>query len=106
MDEVAFAFFLTDTTQLIEAERRFTLAPADIALINPNTLTAPVFRAKKDLELTTKIVGLTPILSNNNGFNPWSFNFMTKMFDMADSSSSFQTQADLIHQGAERYGLG
>ena len=40
-----FAFFLTNATQLDEVERRFTLTADQIARINPNTKTAPVFRS-------------------------------------------------------------
>jgi hypothetical protein len=59
-----FAFFLTDTAQLAEPERRFTLSPTDIARINPNTKTAPVFRARADAELTARIYGRVPVLIN------------------------------------------
>ena len=44
-EQASFAFFLTDTSQLAEPERNFTLSPASIARINPNTKTAPVFRS-------------------------------------------------------------
>lgn len=50
-----FAFFLTEPAQQAEPERNFTLSPADIAAINPNTRTAPVFRSRKDAELATKL---------------------------------------------------
>jgi len=48
--EAKFSFFLTDPAQLEQAERRFTLSPAQIARINPNTKTAPVFRSRRDAE--------------------------------------------------------
>lgn len=60
--EAGFAFFLTDPAQLDQAERRFTLSPAQIARINPNTKTAPVFRARKDAELTAAIYDRVPVL--------------------------------------------
>jgi hypothetical protein len=50
-----FAFFLTAPAQLAEPERNFTLSPAEIAAINPNTKTAPVFRSRADAELTARI---------------------------------------------------
>lgn len=50
-----FAFFLTNPGQLAEAERNFTLSPADIIAINPNTKTAPVFRTSWDAALTARI---------------------------------------------------
>ena len=46
LKDANFAFFLSDTRQLAEPERLFTLSPNDIARINPNTKTAPVFRSE------------------------------------------------------------
>jgi hypothetical protein len=43
-------------------ERRFTLPLADIAAINPNTRTAPIFRSKADAELTLQIYARMPAL--------------------------------------------
>jgi len=104
-DDVDFAFFLTDTAQLTETERRFSLSLENIAKLNPNSLTAPVLRSRKDVELSAKIVEATPILSADRGSNPWSFDYMTKMFDMADSSDFFWISAKLQKCGAERDGL-
>lgn len=50
-----FSFFLTNTAQMSDDRRRFSLTPAEIAAINPNTRTAPVFRSKADAELTKQI---------------------------------------------------
>nr|WP_258316309.1 hypothetical protein [Cylindrospermopsis raciborskii] len=69
-----FAFFLTQPKQLENQTRLFQLAPQDIALINPNTLTCPVFRTSKDAELTKKIYQNVPVLENEKtGINPWVF---------------------------------
>jgi len=84
-----FSFFLTNTGQLHEAERQFTLTPEQIAKINPNTLTAPVFRSKKDAELTAKISQDHPILHReSDGANPWGCSFMY-MFHMSNDSHLF-----------------
>lgn len=61
MREASLSFFLTDTKQMIEDERRFTLSAADIALINPNTLTTPIFRSRADASLTERIYSRVPI---------------------------------------------
>ena len=57
-----FSFFLTDVAQLAEPERHFTLSPKQIAAINPNTKTAPVFRSRADAELAAKIYSRVPVL--------------------------------------------
>ena len=61
-----FAFFLTQTQQLENQQRLFKLSSQDIALINPNTLTCPVFRTSQDAELTKKIYRNFPVLMNEN----------------------------------------
>jgi hypothetical protein len=96
--ETAFAFFLTNVGQLDEAERNFTLSSDEIERINPNTKTAPLFRSRADAELTSRIHKLLPVLVDDKGGkagDPWSFDYMTKMFDMADSSSEFRTAVEL-----------
>ena len=41
-----FVFFALDVADLRDPERRFTLSAADIALLNPNTRTCPIFRSR------------------------------------------------------------
>lgn len=85
----SFAFFLTQTEQLADTRRLLTLTDDDIKLINPNTLTCPIFRTSKDAELTKKIYKRVPVLDNQNtSVNPWGISFM-RMFDMANDSGLF-----------------
>lgn len=87
-----FAFFITQPKQLENQTRLLQLAPQDIALINPNTLTCPVFRTSKDAELTKKIYQNVPVLENEKtGINPWGISFM-RMFDMANDSGLFYNE--------------
>jgi hypothetical protein len=87
-----FAFFLTQAKQLENQTRLFQLSPQEIALINPNTLTCPVFRTRQDAELTKKIYQYLPVLENEaTGVNPWGISFMA-MFHMANDSGLFHTQ--------------
>jgi hypothetical protein len=101
-----FAFFLTETGQLAEPERNFTLSPAEIAAINPNTRTAPVFRSRRDAELTAKIYRNAPVLideSRGAEGNPWGVSFMA-MFHMSNDSALFRTAAQLAEAGNLRDG--
>ncbi|MEA5498368.1 N-6 DNA methylase [Limnoraphis robusta Tam1] len=89
---IEFSFYLTRPSHLNDQERRFTLAPQDIALINPNTLTCPVFRTRQDAELTKKIYQNVPVLENEEtGVNPWGISFMA-MFHMANDSGLFKNE--------------
>jgi len=88
-----FAFFLTQPRQLDNSTRLFQLSPQDIALLNPNTLTCPIFRTSVDAELTKKIYQRVPILENEStGRNPWGISFMT-MFHMSNDSGLFKNEA-------------
>ncbi len=92
------AYFLTKPRQVGDSGRVFQLSPQDIALLNPNTLTCPVFRTRADAELTKKIYQRVPVLENEQtGNNPWGISFM-RMFDMANDSSLFTNEAgnDLV----------
>ncbi|MBC7335377.1 MAG: hypothetical protein H5U01_03765, partial [Clostridia bacterium] len=75
--ESEFAFFLTRTEHLGDPQRRFTLVPEDLALLNPNTRTCPVFRTRQDAELTKAIYRRAPVLVNERtGENPWGVRFL------------------------------
>ena len=69
--EALFSFFLTDPAQLAEPERRFTLSPAQIAAINPNTKTAPVLRSRADADLTAKIYARSDAIAAADRTHPW-----------------------------------
>lgn len=87
-----FVFFCRYFKDVEDKRRHFTLTSEEIQLINPNTLTCPIFRTSADTELTKKIYRRVPVLDNettNN--NPWQISFM-RMFDMANDSSLFVTE--------------
>jgi hypothetical protein len=105
--EAGFAFFLTDPAQLEQAERRFTLSPAQIARINPNSKTAPVFRSRRDAELTAAIYDRVPVLIDENkgdAGNPWGVEFRQGLFNMTSDSGLFRTAAQLSEDGWTRDG--
>src|SRR5207247_1331700 len=90
-----FAFFLTTVEDLRDPERRFTLSAEDIALLNPNTRTSPIFRSQRDAELTKAIYRRVPVLirearGDRPEENPWGITF-SRMFDMSNDSHLFRT---------------
>jgi hypothetical protein len=102
-----FAFFLTAPQQLAEPERNFTLSPAQIAAINPNTKTAPVFRSRADAELTAKIYANTPVLiqdSDGASGNSWGVTVHTRLWHMAEDADWFRTTSQLASDGYIRNG--
>ena len=101
--EVAeFVCFATQVSQLSDPRRRFTLTPDEFRLINPNTLTCPVFRSERDVELTKKLYRAAPVFIREAAWqgegksaqliepehNPWGISFM-RMFDMSTDSHLF-----------------
>jgi len=90
-DQAEFVCFATQVAQIADSRRRFTLTSDEFRLINPNTLTFPVFRSERDAELTKKIYRATPILideSRADG-NPWGIRFSQGLFNMTSDSHLF-----------------
>ncbi|KTE46421.1 MULTISPECIES: N-6 DNA methylase [unclassified Sphingopyxis] len=105
--ETEFAFFLADPAHLEDDRRRFTLSPHDIARINPNTKTAPVFRAREDARLTAAIYDRVPVLideAKGAAGNPWGVEFRQGLFNMTSDSGLFRTAAQLAGEGWVRDG--
>jgi hypothetical protein len=95
----AFAFFATRADHLRDPRRLFSLTPQDIARINPNTRTLPVFRTRQDADLTRAIYERVPVLVNERtGENPWDVRFL-RMFDMSNDSHLFHTRSQLEAEG-------
>ncbi len=121
-----FVCFAGQVAQLADPRRRFTLTPDEFRLINPNTLTCPVFRSNRDAELTKKLYRAAPVLIHEAVWagegkqaklvapevNPWGISFMRQL-DMANDSGLFKNEpapdrlplyeAKLIHQFDHRW---
>jgi hypothetical protein len=110
-----FVFFAHNVEDLADERRRFTLTRDEIALVNPNTKTCPIFRSKVDAELTKYIYRRVPVLVDEDkpDGNPWGVEFST-MFHMSNDSDLFRTREQLekdgwtlrgnvFERGAERY---
>ena len=100
-DETECAFFLHDTDTVKDPERCFPLAPDDFARVNPNTGTAPVFRTRRDAEITRRIYERHPVLVHHlkeGELRTWPVRYAT-MFHMANDSHLFRTSAQLEGKG-------
>ena len=84
-----------------DADKSFLLTPEEITLLNPNTGTCPVFRSRRDAEITLGIYRRVPVLINENDpdGNPWGVSFMQGMFDMTNDSHLFRTRDELEADG-------
>lgn len=109
-----FVCFATQTHQLADPRRRFTLTPDEFRLINPNTLTCPVFRSERDAALTKKLYRAAPVLIAEGPpeVNPWGIRFMAMIHMSNDSGLFFDApgpsrlplyEAKMIHQFDHRW---
>ncbi len=100
-DATACAFFLHDTKTITDEDRCFPLAPDDFARVNPNTGTAPVFRTRRDADITRDIYARHPVLvdrSDGTERKTWPVKYHT-MFHMTNDSHLFRTAAQLDTEG-------
>lgn len=98
--EASFAFFCHQTAGLDDQERRFALSAKELALLNPNTGTCPVFRSRRDAEITLAIYRRVPVLirEGDEEGNPWGVQFR-RLFDMTNDSALFRGRAELEADG-------
>ncbi len=100
-DQAECAFFLHDTKTVHDEDRCFPLSPDDFARVNPNTGTAPVFRSRKDAEITRRIYKQHPVLMKrlqSKKKRAWRVKYAT-MFHMANDSHLFRTSEQLETEG-------
>ena len=64
------AFYLHHLDDLNDASHLLALTAEDFALVNPNTGAAPIFRAHRDAEITTRIYRANPVLVRRAELNP------------------------------------
>ncbi|NBC10955.1 MAG: N-6 DNA methylase, partial [Planctomycetes bacterium] len=104
-DETApadFVFFAHSVEELEDPRRHIALSGDDIKLLNPNTRTCPIFRGRRDAEITKAIYRRVPVLLDRSrrgpAANPWGVSFK-RMFDQTNDAELFREAADLQKQG-------
>ena len=106
------AFYLHNVAELDNPKRCFPLTAQDFALVNPNTGTAPIFRSRRDAELTTAIYSYLPVLvdrSKGTEVKAWPVQYST-MFHMTNDSDLFRKRVELEEEegafsiGGNRFG--
>ncbi len=100
-DEADFAFFLHRVEELEDPKRHIPLSAADIALLNPNTRTCPIFRSKRDANITKAIYRRVGVLIDRRRKgptgNPWGITFKT-MFHQTNDAELFLEPNSLKQQ--------
>jgi hypothetical protein len=97
-----FVFFAHRVEDLDEKVRHIALSSEDIKLLNPNTRTCPIFRTRRDAEITKAIYRRVPILIDHNRTgptsNPWGIKFTT-MFHQTNDAELFHEPDTLKNDG-------
>ncbi len=90
-DGMDFVFWAERVEHIAEKSRHVVLSAKEIKLMNPNTLTCPIFRSQRDGDLAKGIYKHVPILVDENrkqGGNPWGIKFL-RMFDQTNDAGLF-----------------
>jgi hypothetical protein len=101
-----FIFFAREMDDLKDDKRHIELSANDFKLLNPNTRTCPIFRSRRDANLTKYIYKRVPVLWNRTrkeGGNPWGIKFV-RMFDQTNDAELFHTAEQLKSDGFKRSG--
>lgn len=100
--EADYVFFAHQVEELEDRARHIVLSGADIKLLNPNTRTCPIFRTRRDAEITKAIYRRIPILIDTNREgptgNPWGVQFKT-MFHQTNDAELFREATTLKADG-------
>lgn len=104
-------FFLQAVSEIANSENAFPVTAEDFARVNPNTGTAPLFRTRRDMEITTGVYARVPALadlSSGSAVRSWNLAYRTP-FHMTNDSNLFRTREELEaaesawHAGGNRF---
>lgn len=101
-----FVFFARNMDDIDEERRHIRLSADDLVLFNPNTRTCPIFRSRRDAELTRAIYRRVPVLvehARGERGNPWGIRFFT-MFHQTNDAELFHTAEQLAEMGLKLKG--
>ncbi|WP_250435396.1 DNA methyltransferase [Caballeronia sp. ATUFL_F2_KS9A] len=106
-EPIRFTSYILATDELEDGRRHYRLSSDEIARINPNTKTAPVFRSRRDAELTASIYNRVPVLfeEGRKGGNPWDASFFTRIWHMAEDAEWFRDELFFTQEGYVREGM-
>ncbi|MDQ3270933.1 MAG: Eco57I restriction-modification methylase domain-containing protein, partial [Pseudomonadota bacterium] len=112
--ETRCAFYLHQLAELDDPARSLVLTASDFKAVNPNTGAAPIFRSRRDANITLRLYATHPVLvkrgevSASTGVKPdekaWRVKYL-RMFDMTNDSKLFMKSGELMDKGWQPAGL-
>ena len=99
-DQSNFVSFAHEVSDIDDPDKRYTLTPTDLELLNPNTSTIPTFRNRRDAVITKGVYRRMPVLieEGDQDRNPWQVTLST-IFHMSGDSHLFRTRPQLEDAG-------
>ncbi|MBI3799286.1 MAG: N-6 DNA methylase [Deltaproteobacteria bacterium] len=95
-DAAEFAFFAHSVDDLQDPKRRYTLSAEDIARLNPDTRTCPIFRSSLDAGLTKTIYAHTTIVGASASSGGWGVDYLLKLVDPTIHRDLLVTEAEAL----------
>lgn len=96
VDAAEFVFGARSVDQVCDRSRRFTLTAEDIALINPNTRTCPIFQTGRDADITKAICRrVKALVDESSDQNPWGV-FYLRLVDMGDHAEEIRSEEQIV----------
>jgi hypothetical protein len=95
--EARYGFFIRSLAEVSDPERVFPITADEIKRINPNSGTAPIFRSRRDKQITSRIYARLSVLTDRSGSKPvftWSLRCL-QMLNMTTDSNLFRSRAEL-----------
>lgn len=95
------AFYLHTLEEAEDPGRILALTAQDFMAVNPNTGAAPIFRTRRDADITTAIYSRQPVLVNRSTEprrKVWPLRYC-RMFDMTNDSHLFKRRDELEKDG-------
>jgi hypothetical protein len=112
--EARLAFYLRRLAELGDPARVMSLSPQDFQRVNPNTGAAPIFRNRRDADITLDLYRRHQVLVRHGRDNAsrdalddikvWPVKYQT-IFHMTNDSHLFLTAEELTNQGYTRTSL-
>ena len=96
------AFYLHTLEEADDPARILALTAQDFSAVNPNTGAAPIFRTRRDADITTAIYRKQPVLLNKRAAPPskiWPVRYVQGLFNMATDSHMFKRRDKLESEG-------
>jgi len=89
------AFYLLSVDDIELEELHWSITQSDIAKINPNTLTCPIFHNKEEAKLVREVYSRIPtLIVDSKNYNPWLASINLMFIMNTDSKKGFVKRID------------